>query len=91
MAHTLKVIAAGFLLLAVCLTIGRWVGGPAPAAGLITGIKVFIPLWFLGAGVNMWVGVKKAGYSVAEEAPIFLMVFVIPTALALLVWWYIRA
>ena len=28
----------------------------------------------------MWVGVAKAGYSVAEEAPIFLVVFAVPAA-----------
>jgi hypothetical protein len=31
--------------------------------------------------------VAKAGYSVAEEAPIFLVVFAVPAALALLVAW----
>ena len=91
MAHTIKVIAAGFLLLAVCVAIGRWAGGAASNARLITAIKVFIPLWFVAAGVNMWAGVKKAGYSVADEAPIFLIVFAVPTALALIVWWFIRS
>jgi hypothetical protein len=36
----------------------------------------------------MWVGVAKAGYSVADEAPIFLVVFAVPVALALLVLWW---
>ena len=44
-------------------------------------------LWLVAAGINMWVGVSKAGYSVAEEAPIFLVVFAVPTAVALLVLW----
>jgi hypothetical protein len=35
----------------------------------------------------MYVGVKRAGYSVADEAPIFLLVFAIPAAVALFVWW----
>jgi hypothetical protein len=35
----------------------------------------------------MWLGVSKAGYSVRDEAPIFLLVFAIPSALALLAWW----
>ncbi len=51
------------------------------AAGL------FVPLWFIAAGVNMWIGVSKAGYSVAEEAPIFLVVFAVPAAVALWVSW----
>jgi hypothetical protein len=35
----------------------------------------------------MWVGVSRAGYSVAEEAPIFLVVFVVPSLVAALVAW----
>ncbi len=91
MSHTIKVIAGGFVLLAVCLLIGRWIGGPTPAAGLATAAKVFIPLWFIAAGINMWVGVAKAGYSVADEAPIFPIVLAVPVAGALLtLWWLSR-
>ncbi len=79
--HTLKVIAGGIALLGLVLVIGRWVGGPAAAA------KLFIPLWFIAAGINLWIGVSKAGYTVAEEAPVFLMVFAVPAALALIVLW----
>jgi hypothetical protein len=85
--HTLKVIAAGLALLAVCLLVGRWMGGASPAVGLATAAKVFIPLWLVAAGVNLWIGVAKAGYSVADEAPVFLIVFGVPAAVALLVWW----
>jgi len=78
--HTLKVIAGGFILLAVCLLIGR-----------LAGAKLFIPLWLLLAGVNLWIGVTRAGYTVADEAPIFLVVFAVPAAAALLlVWWLSR-
>ena len=84
MAHTIKVIAGGFGLLIVCLLLGRWIGG---AAGLATAAKVFVPIWLIGAGINMWIGVSKAGYSVAEEAPIFVLVFAVPAAVALGVLW----
>jgi len=87
MTHTVKVIAGGLVLLAVCLLIGRWVGGATPAVGLVKAVKVFVPLWLVAAGINMWVGVSKAGYSVADEAPIFLVVFAVPTAAALFVLW----
>jgi len=40
----------------------------------------FIPIWLAAAAVNMWVGVSRADYSVAEEFPIFLVVFAIPAA-----------
>jgi len=49
--------------------------------------KVFIALWLVAAGINMWVGVSRAGYSVAEEAPIFVVVFAVPAVIALLVLW----
>ena len=84
--HTVKVIAAGIALLAFCLLVARWVGGPAPLV-LARGAKVFIPLWLIGAGINMWVGVSKAGYSVTEETPTFFIVFAVPAATALFVLW----
>jgi hypothetical protein len=85
--HTVKVIAGGFVLLALCLLIGRLVGGPAPAAGVAGAAKLFIPLWLVAAAINMWIGVSKAGYTIADEAPIFVVVFAIPAAVALLVFW----
>jgi hypothetical protein len=59
--HTIKVIAGGLLLLGACLLLGRWIGGPTPAIGLARAAKVFVPLWLVAAGINMWVGVAKAG------------------------------
>ena len=84
--HTVKVIAVGIALLALCLLVARWVGGPAPLV-LARGAKIFIPLWLIGTGINMWVGVSKAGYSVAEETPTFFVVFAVPAAIALFVLW----
>ena len=87
MAHSIKVIAAGFGLLAACLVVGGWLGAPMPVLALATAAKVFIPLWFIGAGINMWFGVKKAGYSLAEEIPYFLLVFGVPAAVAIVLAW----
>jgi hypothetical protein len=81
MLHTVKVIGGGFALLLLCLVVGRQFGGVERPA------LVFIPLWFVGAGINMWFGVKRAGYSVREELPFFFVVFLIPAAAALLVIW----
>lgn len=39
--------------------------------------KVFIPLWLLAAAFNLWFGVS----------PIFLLVFAVPAAVALLLVW----
>ena len=85
MSHTMKVIAGGFALLVVCLLVGRSLGGPT--GGLASGARAFLVLWLIAAAVNMWYGVAHAGYGVAEEAPIFLLVFGVPAAVAVLVLW----
>lgn len=87
MSHTLKVIAGGLLLLGLFVLAGRFLGAGAPLSGMATAARWFIPAWLIGAGINMWVGVTRAGYSVTEEAPIFLLVFGVPAAVALLVAW----
>ncbi|HEX2790817.1 MAG TPA: hypothetical protein VHN17_10335 [Steroidobacteraceae bacterium] len=83
--HTIIVLGGGFALLASCLLLGHAFGGGMP--GAVTGAKVFIPLWLIGAGVNLWLGVSHAGYSVTEEFPIFLGMFSLPAAVAGLFWW----
>ena len=82
--HTVIVVAVGFGLLGLCALVGRVLGG---TPGTATAALIFLPLWMIGAGINMYVGVKRAGYSVADEAPIFLVVFAIPAAAALFTWW----
>jgi len=85
--HTVLVIGVGLLLLAACLVGGRLTGGPE---AMQTAALVFLPLWLVGAVVNMAIGVKKAGYTVAEEAPVALVVFAVPALVAALVWWRLR-
>ncbi|MDF2116541.1 hypothetical protein PY365_13225 [Roseiarcaceae bacterium H3SJ34-1] len=84
--HTIYVLAAGFCLLAACLLASYFAGGQTQAA-LPTGALCFIPLWLAGAALNMWHGVTRAGYSVADETPIFLLVFAIPAAVAFFIRW----
>lgn len=82
--HTVIVLGGGFAAMICCLLLGHaWSTG---MPGLLTGAKVFIPLWLLGAFVNMYVGVQH-GYSWGEEFPIFLAIFAIPAAVAALIWW----
>jgi hypothetical protein len=38
----------------------------------------------------MYMGVEQAGYSVAEEVPMFFLVFAVPAVAALIVWWVLR-
>jgi hypothetical protein len=86
-SHTLKIIAGGLVLLGLFLLAGRLLSSTSPIAGMASAARWFVPVWLIGAGVNMWVGVAKAGYSVAEEAPIFVVVFAVPVAAAVLVAW----
>lgn len=74
------------MLLALCLLVGPSLS-PNSALGVAGAVKLFLPLWLVASAVNMWIGVSRAGYSVREEAPIFLVVFAVPAALALLVLW----
>lgn len=83
--HVVMVMGAGLLLLCVFVAFG-WLWG-ASAAGMALAAKAFVPAWLVLACVNMWVGVAHAGYSVREEAPILLIVFALPAAVAALAAW----
>jgi hypothetical protein len=39
------------------------------------------------AAVNMWFGVNRAGYTYADEFPIFLLIFAVPAVVAAWLWW----
>lgn len=79
------IIGIGLVLLGAFVLVGRYVGGTA-ATAVSRAALYFLPVWLAVAGINMWVGVTK-GYSAAEEAPIFAMIFAVPAAVALLLWW----
>ena len=77
--HTLKVIAAGFVLLGLFLIAGRLLGGGRTGA-LATAAKYFIPVWLAGAAINMWLGVSGAGYRCGWEyrAPVIAFAMKLP-------------
>ena len=79
-------LLTGFLLLASCAILARLFAANFPAAGTWATVA-FIVLWLAIAAFNMWVGVARAGYSVGEELPIFLLLFAVPAAAALLLKW----
>ena len=85
--HTIIVLAIGFGLLGLCALAGYLLGG---VSAIATAALIFLPLWLVGAGINMYMGVEQAGYSVAEEVPMFLLVFAVPAVAALIVWWMLR-
>jgi hypothetical protein len=79
-------LVAGFLLLAASLLLGRLFSANYPSATVMATVA-YVALWFVIAGANMWIGVAKAGYSVAEELPIFALIFVLPAAAAIILKW----
>ena len=84
--RTAMIILGGLALLGFCLVAGRYLIGSSIGT-MVTAAKIFIPIWLALAAYNMYVGVAHAGYSVAEELPILLVIFAIPAAVAGLVWW----
>jgi hypothetical protein len=83
--HVAMVIGGGLVLLGVFVLFG-WLWG-ASAAGMALAAKVFMPAWAAVALLNMWVGVAHAGYTVRQEAPILVLVFLLPAIVAGLVAW----
>lgn len=75
--HTIYIMSGGLLLFLFLTLLGKQKLLPAKSV-----IWLFIPLWFMAAAINMWIGVSQAGYSVMEEIPFFLIVFLVPTVIA---------
>lgn len=84
--RTLLFLLAGVLLMAALLLLGKVFSGHFPDATRWATVA-YVVVWLLVTAANMWVGVAKAGYSVAEELPIFLLLFGIPAAVAVLLKW----
>jgi hypothetical protein len=83
--HMVMVIGGGLVLLGLFLLFGRLWGGADP--DLAMAALLFIPAWLAVSLANMWVGVTKAGYSVREELPVLLVVFLVPAMIAGLAAW----
>ena len=79
-------LLAGFLLLATLLLLGGLFSPNYPAATTVA-VVTYVALWFVIAAANMWVGVAKAGYSVAEELPISALIFLVPAVAAIFLKW----
>jgi hypothetical protein len=86
--RTALFLVAGLLLLAASLLLGRLFSTNYPGA-TIAATVAYVALWLVIAAVNMWVGVAKAGYSFTEELPIFLLIFGLPAAVAIILKWKI--
>lgn len=88
--RTLIFIISGLLLFGLCVLGARFMGAGGPGS-LWLAVKIFVPLWFIIAAVNMWIGVTQAGYSFGEELPIFLLLFGLPSVVAALIAWKFSA
>ena len=80
------IVLAGLLVLASASILGRLFSSSFANAPLQSTVG-FVLLWLVVCSFNMWVGVAKAGYAVAEELPVFALVFLVPTAVAVFVRW----
>jgi hypothetical protein len=47
----------------------------------------FVLTWLVISVANLWVGVSRAGYTVSDELPIFLLIFGVPAAVAVVLKW----
>jgi hypothetical protein len=81
--RTAIIIVLGFVLWGVCIGAAKTWNLASPTAATL----LFVVLWLIAAGANLWMGVAKAGYSFREELPIFLLIFALPAAVAVLVKW----
>jgi hypothetical protein len=74
------VVGAGLGLLALFCLGGYLRSGPQ---GLSRACLVFVPVWLIASLINLTVGVVSAGYTVAQELPILLVVFSLPAVAAI--------
>ena len=84
--RTALFLLAGYLLLAASLIIARLYSQDFPSSTVVATVA-FVALWLMLTGFNMWVGVAKAGYSVAEELPVLILLFGVPTVVAVVLKW----
>ena len=84
--RTTIIILGGFALWAVCLGLAKLLASTSTST-MTLATAAFVALWFVAAAWNLWVGVSRAGYSFQEELPIFLLIFLLPAAVAVFVKW----
>jgi hypothetical protein len=84
--RTALFLAVACLLLAASLILGRLFSSNYPSA-TYTATLVFLSVWLIISAFNLWVGVAKAGYSLGDELPIFILIFGIPAIVAIILKW----
>ena len=84
--RTAIIIVAGLVLWGICLGIAKLTANLSPSSATIA-TAAFIAIWLVLAAVNMWLGISTAGFTFMQELPIFLLIFLLPSAVAALVKW----
>jgi hypothetical protein len=79
-------LLVGFLLLAASALLGKLFSSNYPGATYAATL-IFVMCWLGISGANLWVGIAKAGYTLNEEFPIFLLIFGVPTIVAVILKW----
>jgi hypothetical protein len=80
--HMVMLLLGGAVLLAA-VSLVAWRMGGWPAVG--KAMPLFLAVWLCAMLVNFYIGVVHAGYSVALEAAVFVVVCGVPAAAAWLV------
>lgn len=83
--RAILIVASGFLLLFTFVFVSRAMSNNNRAT-MAKATLLFLPLWIFAGSYNLWVGVSHAGYSVVEEAPLFVIIFGLPAVLAVYLW-----
>lgn len=84
--RTALIIVGGLVVWGICVGIAKFVAGASTSA-TTTATMIFVAIWLCAAALNLWMGVTKAGYSFREELPIFLVIFLLPTLVAVIMRW----
>lgn len=77
--HTALVILGGLALAALFALVGHIRGGPA---GRRIAMRCVPPVWLALALANQWISIAHAGYTLAQELPIFALAAAVPIGAA---------
>jgi hypothetical protein len=82
--HTLRLTLIGLILLSVFVFVTAQINQRNNRRG-VDGAWIFIWVWLVVSTLNFFVGVVVAGYSVATEVAVHVVVFGLPAGVA----WYL--
>lgn len=83
--RTIMFITGGIVLWAIITGISKVIS--KQSASSWTPTIIFAVVWFAIAAWNMWVGVTQAGYTFAEELPIFFVLWLVPLGITGFIKW----